>query len=187
MKVLPEGPYGTVHPVASYDRVLLVAGGSGITACLPYVFALVNARHPHVNLVWAARDEEYTADVLAHELAPERLGQHVSVVVHATRDGTATPPKPAGKDEKGSSSDGGSETHLPGVKGHDVHHSRPEMGTMLAGALGQLVGSQRLAVLACGPARMMDDLRYAVAHSYGTGEGKVSAEQLEYFEDTFTW
>jgi NAD(P)H-flavin reductase len=41
----------------------------------------------------------------------------------------------------------------------------------------------RVAVLACGPDGMMDDMRAAVAAAYD----RVGGDQLEYFEEAFSW
>jgi hypothetical protein len=41
--------------------------------------------------------------------------------------------------------------------------------------------------MGCGPWSMMDDLRRAVPHSYGTADGQVRGSQLEYFEEAFNW
>lgn len=68
-----------------------------------------------------------------------------------------------------------------------VRAGRPNVSALLKAELAQLVGRERLAVLACGPERMMDDLRLAVGESYGEGEGQVGAERLEYFEEVFSW
>ncbi|TXT08893.1 hypothetical protein VHUM_03021 [Vanrija humicola] len=214
MRVLLEGPYGHDHPVTSYENILLVAGGSGITALLPYVFALQNEPAPrharHVTVVWVVRNANYAADVLAKELAP-KYTQGIDIQVHVSREEGATasdvidrlpgdvaaevesddgsspqespvnekPVGGAGKEHDDSDSDG--EGHLR------IRSGRPEMDTLVGRGVSQLIGAERLAVLGCGPAGMMDDLRRAVVTRYGTGEGQVSGSTIEYFEEAFMW
>lgn len=51
-----DGPYGGLHnPLSRHDRVLLIAGGVGITFIIPQLFSLLdNPGHVrHVDLTWA--------------------------------------------------------------------------------------------------------------------------------------
>jgi NAD(P)H-flavin reductase len=230
MRVLLEGPYGNHHPIAAYDHILLVAGGSGITALLPYVFSLTASPRSirSITIVWAVRNAAYAANVLSHELAP-KCTQHVNLEVFVTReqgarpfdvvnalepgvDATVVRPNPdttMPEEAEGSRSDSRDATMAGETEKHDHDHDhdhesdrasgekhsaaarltsgRPSMPGLLRQSIDRLVGAERLAVLACGPASMMDDLRQAVASSYGTGEGQVRGDALEYFEDAFTW
>ena len=64
-----DGPYGgnSRRIEDAYNSMILIAGGGGITACLPwtlYIAARVRARTPHMNhvrLIWAVRNEDYIA------------------------------------------------------------------------------------------------------------------------------
>jgi len=95
-----DGPYGGhsqdlgVH----FDEVLLVAGGSGISACLPYLEHFAwrmrtgqpRLRTRHVRLVWSIRDSSaltWVADALKDLDLPSLTGK-VDVLIHITdRDG----------------------------------------------------------------------------------------------------
>jgi predicted ferric reductase len=63
---LVEGPYGgsgfSRNPILLVDRLILVAGGIGITAILPFAHA-----HPHVKVYWSMRDGQAA---MAKELQP---------------------------------------------------------------------------------------------------------------------
>ncbi|CAE6478377.1 unnamed protein product [Rhizoctonia solani] len=50
-----EGPYGEVHPLHLFEKVVLIAGGIGITPAIAYARDL-SARGRSVMLVWASRD-----------------------------------------------------------------------------------------------------------------------------------
>jgi predicted ferric reductase len=86
LRVLLEGPYGVRHPVHKFDHVLLVAGGTGITAMLPYVFELAALGHRHVTVAWIVKDSEYANDVLARELSLENRG-HANITVFVSSHG----------------------------------------------------------------------------------------------------
>ncbi|KAL1405731.1 hypothetical protein Q8F55_007401 [Vanrija albida] len=211
MRVLLEGPYGHDHPVTSYENILLVAGGSGITALLPYVFALQNEPAPrharHVTVVWVVRNAHYAADVLARELAPKHTAG-IDIQVYVSREEGATasdvidglPTEVAAEVESDDGSGSGPQEspsqEKPVGKGEDdsdgeghlrIRSGRPTMEALVARSMSQLVGAERLAVLGCGPAGMMDDLRRAVSTRYGSGEGQVSGSTIEYFEEAFMW
>ncbi|GMK59041.1 hypothetical protein CspeluHIS016_0700560 [Cutaneotrichosporon spelunceum] len=172
LRVLLEGPYGTRRDLDHFEHVLLLAGGSGIAAILPYVFALRDKKH--ISVVWTVRNAEYAADVLAHELAPDRT-RHVSLDLYLTQEPThgRVPLFDTYSDTVG-------KPHWAVVRG------RPRVRELLAGHVA-LAGGQSLAVLACGPGPMMDDLRAAVADTFGSGPGQADPGRLEYFEEAFTW
>lgn len=207
MTVLLEGPYGTKHNLEGFDRVLLISGGSGITALLPYVHALSKAEHgiKHLRLVWAVRDRAFAADVLAHELAPDNFGEtrvevyisqesgekeeeKVTSAVAAAIEGVDALQHDSSSDLSTRESAQGSDKLEPVEKArHATIRGRPSVAHLLAQEIALLVGDERLGVLACGPWGMMDDLRQAIALSYGNREGQVSGARLEYFEEAFTW
>ena len=66
-----DGPYGGVSQVVekSFDTVVLVAGGSGISACLPWLEHLLSriqcdkhsgrSKISHLKLVWAVREQAH--------------------------------------------------------------------------------------------------------------------------------
>lgn len=207
LRVLTEGPYGHTSPVHRFDNVLFIAGGSGITAALPYLHDLVSRLSvgkcvtKKATLVWVVKNSDYAADVLSKELSLSHglNGLEIDIQIHITsKTGVAIPlieeaeghalayndpsPLPSRTIEKSlpSSSSKASlkETLLIG---------RPEMRAVLQTSISKLVGSETLAVLSCGPGNMMDDMRAAVVDAYGTGEGKVGSSTLEYFEESFSW
>ena len=62
--VLIDGPYGRPANLGMYDQVLLVAGGAGISFCLPILQDLVRRMDEApqmpckiVHLIWSVRDE----------------------------------------------------------------------------------------------------------------------------------
>ncbi|BEJ13004.1 hypothetical protein CspHIS471_0301780 [Cutaneotrichosporon sp. HIS471] len=212
LPVLLEGPYGVSHNLNGFDRVLLVAGGSGITALLPYL------GRQRLSVVWMVQDAAQAEDVLVNELRQSAIGEaHVDVWVTggAMPSGCmngwplgapATPPRPPSPEipspaafseyrcsynaylYKPTLSSPGAKFVLDGYtvveKGEHagrvcVRWGRP----CVAEVLQRHLSKQRLAVLACGPDGMMDDMRAAVAAAYG----RVNGHQLDYFEEAFSW
>ncbi|BEJ09772.1 hypothetical protein CcaverHIS641_0606870 [Cutaneotrichosporon cavernicola] len=212
LPVLLEGPYGVSHNLNGFDRVLLVAGGSGITALLPYL------GRQRLSVVWMVQDATQAEDVLVNELRQSAIGEaHVDVWVTggAMPSGCmngwplgapATPPRPPSPEipspvafseyrcsynaylYKPTLSSPGAKFVLDGFtvveKGEHagrvcVRWGRP----CVAEVLQRHLSTQRLAVLACGPDGMMDDMRAAVAAAYG----RVDGHQLDYFEEAFSW
>ncbi|TYJ53272.1 hypothetical protein B9479_006086 [Cryptococcus floricola] len=167
-------------------------------------------------IVWVVKNNEYAADVLSYELASYRdlEGLDVNIQIYTTASSGVTTPlveqaqiqaipfstndnssisTPSGEKtlssaEKSINSSSSSTSLAPKLSGKEcVRSGRPQMADVLVASLDKLVGSESLCVLACGPGGMMDDLRAAVSDAYGTEEGKVSPEQLGYFEESFSW
>jgi len=160
IRILLEGPYGHSHNLQHIDRILLVAGGSGITAIMPY-FAKYGDR---CSIVWTVSHEDYATDVLRNELA----GGEVQVYINREDAEASSSPVPSDKERESS---------------HQVSHARPSMAAVVSKATNDLIGGERLAILTCGPGAMMDDTRAAVVAGYG----RFLADQIEYFEEAFGW
>lgn len=60
LTVSVEGPYGTVPDPLEYDKVVLVAGGSGVTFTIGLATDLIRRLSPDsrnkIEFVWAVRD-----------------------------------------------------------------------------------------------------------------------------------
>ncbi|KAL1733764.1 ferric reductase NAD binding domain-containing protein [Schizophyllum commune] len=151
MRVLVDGPYGGVPvTLAPYDRVLLLAGGSGVTFTLPLLQNLARAlkaaaaackRVDFVVAVKSTDSQEWFQDQLtrAQSLAPPGI---LRVSIHVTHED-----KPA-KETPESSSD-------------NLLAGRPNLPRIVHDAARETRG--RLAIAACGPLSFLYDVRGAVA------------------------
>lgn len=198
LRVLVEGPYGSSQPVERFEHVLFVAGGSGITATLPYLARLRESQFTKsITLVWSVKNNAYTANVLHRELA----GNGAEIRIHITEeeqpakcilpalDQAATEENKVEELEqvlRGSVSSGHS-TATTAYSPVSVTVGRPDMRYLLTEHTRRLAGSERLAVVACGPGAMMDDLRGSIVGIYGKGEDQVTGSQVEYFEELYAW
>lgn len=108
MPVLFEGPYGGLGPRAltGFDRILLVAGGSGGSFILPLLQNLVRCatvqtrtrevagNPPEIEVVWAARHQDsisWFTDALDRFLPRSSRGS-IKVCIHITRsEGSSSP------------------------------------------------------------------------------------------------
>ncbi|KAL4956119.1 ferric reductase NAD binding domain-containing protein [Aspergillus filifer] len=74
-KILLEGPYGHSASLHTFDTVLMIVGGTGIAAAVPYIIDHVyrvtkgSTRVLRVRLIWAARMREMYERVFSDELA----------------------------------------------------------------------------------------------------------------------
>ncbi|KAI0077231.1 hypothetical protein K474DRAFT_1707531 [Panus rudis PR-1116 ss-1] len=185
LRVLIEGPYGVPVDLKQYERTLMIAGGSGVTGILAYVYEFERyarkgaAAGRHLRFVWAAREPRFIADVVEKDLAQfvGRSDTHMDLYMTrgAENDKGAIVEKAlarASKPEKA----GSNATFLSG---------RPDIAALLDQEIEQLVSpGSRLAVVVCGPGRLADDVRYEVVHAIGN---KIDASRIELYEESFGW
>jgi predicted ferric reductase len=170
LSTIIDGPYGTVS--RQYENcaedVVLVAGGNGITACLPWLQHLShvtggkNCVTKRVKLVWMVRKHEHVewiAKELQKALAEAPAGVvNVDVYVtdeHAREMASAT--VLIGKESKGGVT---ASVDSLGKRGVEFHfEGRPNLLRLVP----DLVGEERSAVIGCGPEGLKIDLSNAVA------------------------
>ncbi|KAJ7467697.1 FAD-binding domain-containing protein [Mycena latifolia] len=158
-RVVIDGPYGGVHvPLQGYDRVYLLAGGSGATFTLPLLTDLAtrlkagDAACQHVEFVAAVRDSEsYTWMADTVNAAAMLVPDHVVTRVHVT--GADAKPSAAESD------DGKVESESDAVSGQVL--GRPDLPQLVHAAAHS--GAARVAIIACGPDAFLYDVRNAVA------------------------
>ena len=165
LRVLVEGPYGHSEPLHMFQNVVFVVGGTGIAVPLSHMTRMLSAESMvhTVKIIWAVRQHAFLTLVLEDFrglLADER----VNLEVHVTR-----------RDEA-----------YDDVLGEDLRsvrllHGRPNIRQSIE-ATAKDVGSQSLAIVACGPALMADEARKVSVELLATGHNT-----LEYFEESFKW
>jgi NAD(P)H-flavin reductase len=182
MEVLIEGPYGHTHPLLQYDTAILIGGGVGCTATVPYLQeAVYNAnvtatRHLIFiwvvqyddQLSWAQDDIEECLDHInrtrtvsandeAESTASEKSSLALDVAVYVTRSARQLDdPK---KQQEG---------------WNVAYGTRPDLDKLLGQYVETAPGS--VAMLHCGPDRMSDQIR------------RISAlHGIPYFEEAFNW
>ena len=202
-----DGPYGGLEQHRAmhklYDHIILVAGGGGISAMLPWVISLsrqiANLDEPcrvqRVNLIWCIRHASALSWVEEELNECLRLaGSSLQIDVHVTNDNGArdsnikqTPSEASSGDkepkdleinvtprDKEASSDGASSIH--------VHTGRPYLPSLLP----SLVSLRRTMILGCGPESLKIDLSNTAAKL----QSRVldnSADEVVLHTETFGW
>ncbi|KAI9820943.1 MAG: hypothetical protein M1832_003415 [Thelocarpon impressellum] len=211
-----EGPYGESAPVFEADSVLFIAGGSGISAVLPFLHQL---RHPQpalprfgktrrstttmtkdMHVVWAVREQAFASGVVASELhVPSKRGNPtITLSIHVTGRTSSSPPLPAspsvGDDKPGRPSLSPTTTTLsePGQDSQRPHpptftFHRPDINAIVHGAARDASARGSLAVFVCGPAQMADQARRAAVEVVRMRAGAGGAGAVKYYEEKFGW
>ncbi|KAG5981225.1 hypothetical protein E4U55_003184 [Claviceps digitariae] len=172
LKVVLEGPYGTAANVKHYRHVLFIAGGTGITAVLPYIRMLLEddpgrEERPAttVRLVWADPQEKFIRQVVEEDLGYLQGG--TCPVDRFSSDLYVT--SPMGEEQK---------SHMIQCK-----YARPDVDALVRQFVQQTAGGGgRAAVFVCGPGSMADEARAAVV-----GYAKAAAGQVDLFEEIYEW
>ncbi|KAK9335245.1 hypothetical protein LIPSTDRAFT_64448 [Lipomyces starkeyi NRRL Y-11557] len=206
-----DGPYGGVkRPLESvYDTLLLVACGSGITACLPWMLhAVARAKADRdtvvikrVVLVWVIRHAtalSWIQEELSTLHGSGELGVEIICRFHLT--GSSTTHNIEKQIRAGSSQGANSDVMARSESGQDNVYSESvyamglaELGTCITGrpAMKELLNNyvgigEKVMVIGCGPETFKIDLANAVAGAQKrvlTGQCREIALHLE----TFGW
>ncbi|KAL6904502.1 ferric reductase like transmembrane component domain-containing protein [Trichoderma evansii] len=201
--ILLEGPYGMAEPLWTFDEVLLIAGGSGIAAMIPYILDHVSraaagqTRIRGLTLVWADRKQAYLHRIARRELAAALTLDEVKCIFYCTDSAKVSVDSlPLPSPDEISMGDACKETAGSGVlKGKettdDIQETdslifktgRPDIPTLIESAAASAIHSgSRLAVMACGPSGMADTAREATHRAM-----QNQSNSVEYFEDAFGW
>lgn len=210
LSAVVDGPYGTVHRRLEkvYDNVILVAGGGGVTAILPWALHLVNcirgqeACITRVHLVWMVRHASAIRWISgelqeALQIAPEGS---LKVEVYVTDEeqgsnlvdvaGVRASPKAGDEDLDMDPADKSSRTNSGGSQVDlelDARIQKHFQGRpVLSKAVPEFLGPGRTAIIGCGPESLKVDLSNAVAASQGRVlKGEVAEVMLH--TETFGW
>jgi NAD(P)H-flavin reductase len=195
-RLLLEGPYGHTAPLHTFDTVLMVVGGTGIAAAVPYIIDHLSrcadgrTQTFRIRLVWSARTKEMYSRIFCDELATLLHHETISTTFYCTK---GTDSLPDTKSETSSApgdavagSDSATEkkgAEVSGTAPVNFVTGRPDVrGLVAMEAEETKESSGRLAVLTCGPAQMADDCRQTVYEIM-----KGGFRDIEYYEEAFGW
>lgn len=185
-KVLLDGPYGGLSEtnLAQFDRVLVIAGGSGGGFSL----AVVEEALKHhalsagaIQVIFATRNPamaDWYNDEMHAKLSTFNASKQTSVSVHVTgeADLSSLDPDPDQPDKQPPEPRITSE----GRYNLAVHRQRPNIPEIVAAAANGQSG-KRVGVFVCGPASMLHDTRNATARAQ---QGVVNGTVEEVFLHT---
>ncbi|KAK9453391.1 FAD-binding domain-containing protein [Dipodascopsis uninucleata] len=177
-----EGPYGHHFAVETFDTVLLIGGGVGITALMMYAVRArkLRATGQHVIIYWATRHETnitYVRQALSDLLSGENpIELHIYVTSKQYNHLKETEKNSVSGEDSHSESE---KINLDVIES-SVTYGRPDFETIIEKSILESSGS--LIVAVCGPEPINDICRAAVAVNLDKGRGRV-----EYFEETGMW
>ncbi|KAE8416081.1 ferric reductase like transmembrane component-domain-containing protein [Aspergillus pseudocaelatus] len=197
LPLLLEGPYGSTAALHTCESILMIVGGTGIAAAVPYIIEHVSrakertTRTVRIQLVWSARSTEMYSQVFCDELSTLLHHEDITTTYFCTSKSSfglemktesgelpgESPVRSTLGDKEGnvtSSVRNGTVQFLSG---------RPDVGGIIKTEVQEAkVSSGRLAVLTCGPAQMADDCRQMVYEVMKDG-----FQDIEYHEEAFGW
>jgi ferric-chelate reductase len=175
--ILLEGPYGHSHPLWRYESLLMIVGGTGIAAAVPYLQDHLQRSANHcsstsegksrtrdIELVWTTRQPAFLRELADRELNPMLSRDDFRASFYAT---------------------GSSDRFRQDLNalGYTVQMGRPDLQSLiLTRASEASAAGMKLAILVCGPAGMADEAR-AATH-LATKQGY---QDIKYVEESFTW
>lgn len=164
IRVLLEGPYGCELTLHQYSTVVMVVGGSGITAAVSRIYSLL--RHPRapqlVHLVWATQRRDMVDDICTHELQGVLGSPRLKMDVYLTS-------APTNLNRKG-------EKALP----YALHTGRPDIPSILEEERRNCQGS--MAVFCCGPSGIERSTRNGVVKLLGE-----KGPHVAFYQERFGW
>jgi len=164
LTVFLEGPYGNALDLRSFSDVLIIAGGSGITAAISHSNFLLPTRNTSVQVVWAVQNSALVDNVCANELKEALSDANFELVVYETRKASEDTEKRA----------------APSTVSRPVLHGRPDIEATIREARAKC--TKHLAVVTCGPPRMADACRAAIVEVLGE-----SGPGVEFYNEALGW
>ncbi|RHZ43508.1 ferric reductase family protein [Aspergillus thermomutatus] len=166
--ILLEGPYGEQCPLWRYESVLLIAGGTGIAAAVPYIqdhlirSSTGQTSTQGIHLVWTARQSTFMRDIAGRELKQALNREDVHFSFYVTSEPTC---------------------QAEIMDSVEFVCGRPDLPAIIMAHANEarLSGSSVL-VLVCGSSGMADQTRAAVHLAMRRG-----CRSLRYLEESFDW
>jgi predicted ferric reductase len=186
-----DGPYGTLPTFNSYQKVVLIAGGSGASFTAGMAVSLVQSVSstvggPSIDFIWAVRD---IANIswFSKELEILQKCPNVNLILHTTRAGTVTTTSSSasstiGADREKTSPDAAATALSADPEKSDLSASaygdipsglvlnpgRPNVSELIRNAIQAAGKDERIIVSACGPHDLMNITRKTVAKEIGS-------------------
>jgi predicted ferric reductase len=196
-KLLLEGPYGHSEPLHHFDTNLIVVGGTGIAAAVPYLLSHLErvktsqTKTLKIHLVWVVRQREMWDQVFTADLEQVLQRSDISITVYCTKLSSSI--------EISSSNDSRSSVietpkeklstitaatvSSPTQTGPHIMPGRPNVRELVLTEVEESkASSSSIGIFTCGPAQMADECRSSVYEAM-----KHGFHQIDYFEEAFGW
>lgn len=197
-----DGPYGGLSTVvhARYEHAILVAGGGGISAVLPWLTDLSKrigrsdsaCTTKDVTLIWCVRSQAALGWVASELREARSRNPHTRLLLFVTREGNVDDVGERFDDKRSSSEVGNGPQRKGGINTKEatadvsslceIAYERPGISTVLH----TCIDAGRTLVLGCGPESLKTDLSNAVADAQQlVWTGKAAEVSLH--TETFGW
>ena len=191
LTLLVEGPYGGPSPLHRFEHVVIIAGGTGITAAMPYIrdhFARASAgdkalRTRSIHLIWTAKEEAFINRMFSSELSGLVQGS-----ASLTAECFATAGLAQNEQERSSSNSSSSTNAENGNENKQtrINTGRPDIPALIRLKIEDIAAADprpgRTAVFVSGPVALADSTRATVLRVL-----KDTSYEVEYFEEVFGW
>ena len=212
LKASVEGPYGSVPDYAPYSKVVLVAGGSGATftfgTAVEMLSKFAENENKQIVFIWMVKDISYL-EWFKPYLTTLKADSRVSVQIYVTRSEASRLNSNEGTPESGSILEKekapiGSERQIgrattigsESLSEEEIFTSgattpssivpvtfeKPDVASLVRGAVASTDSSQRVLVMGCGPEALMSAVRQGTADSI-----KVDGPGVELHCEQFGW
>lgn len=188
-----EGSYGQTSPVDTFENVVFIVGGSGITVAMSYLQEHVErarerridrsdrtgegSRTRQITLVWIARQPSMMREMIASsEFGPFCRREDVRIRLFSTSQEGEELSDGKGRPDRQEKQGDRDEDFSP----LRIAYGRPNIAHEISSAVNDLLPQSRVAIVVCGPATMADEARGAVRKTLKEGKCVV-----EHFEEKF--
>ncbi|KAJ6008825.1 FAD-binding 8 [Penicillium canescens] len=191
--LLVEGPYGHTEPMHHFDTNLMVVGGTGIAAALPYLLSHLErvkrrqTKTSRIHLVWSIRQREMWNQVFTDDLLQVLQSSDITITIYCSNLATTL------QDLSSAETDASNKTVLAATAtpvssptrsgGVRFMPGRPNVRELLMAEVEENKAStSSIGVFTCGPAQMADECRSSVYEVM-----KHGFHAIDYFEEAFGW
>lgn len=193
-----DGPYGnrsTASKLASSDKALLIAGGSGTGYLLPFLERILQdpTSTAEIHVTIALRHfttAHWIVDEFERVLGSHSSNKKVHIDIHITDDAAPTTGETKSDEDSGKTALGNSAPVVPGSGNIAVIYGqgRPDLKELVRRHTMDVVAGTKVAVTSCGPASMGLDVRNACADAQGRIiKGKGGAGEVWLHCEAFGW
>lgn len=191
-KLLLEGPYGHTAPLHHFDTNLMIVGGTGVAAAVPYLLShteLVKksqTKTSKIHLVWVIRHREMWDQVFTDDLEHLLSDNDITISIYCTKLAPSLENSNSYVNEsrvEKVSAIAATPIDSPSQSGLQFVPGRPNVHELVMAEVEKSkASSSSLGVFTCGPAQMAGECRSSVYEAM-----KHGFHEIDYFEEAFGW
>ncbi|EPQ64520.1 Bgt-2680 [Blumeria graminis f. sp. tritici] len=200
IKASIHGPYGVMGDLTSFNRVVFISGGSGVSftsgLAVQLLHKLGNSRRTNIEFIWAMREKGtilansplLTLNLFATRGQSNKYSSHTTVPSHFDILASDSKQSVAVLNKAKQSTQivdsekcGASLTTSPTVKTpYTIIQKRPDIAALISNAVDATLPTEQIAIVACGPDTMMSVVQRSVAKNI-----RPNGPTVEFFNEHF--